>query len=107
MSQGVDTTYVNKVSISGADLWKKLNQKLKHIDIELTERCNNRCVHCYINVPEHDATAANKELTTEEIKDVLTQAAVLVCMSVRFTRGGAMRRVSARQSARSASAPAA
>ena len=24
---------------------------LGHLDIELTERCNNACMHCYINLP--------------------------------------------------------
>ncbi len=31
---------------------------LSHLDIELTERCNNACQHCYINCPENDARPA-------------------------------------------------
>ena len=92
MSQNPDSAYVKKTSINGADLWKKLNQKLTHLDIELTERCNNKCIHCYINLPEHDHQAQKKELTTDEIKDVLVQAADLGCMSVRFTGGEPMLR---------------
>jgi MoaA/NifB/PqqE/SkfB family radical SAM enzyme len=28
---------------------------LPHLDVELTERCNNACLHCYINLPAGDA----------------------------------------------------
>ncbi len=85
-------TYVAKVSGAKAELWKKLRQKLKHIDIELTERCNNKCVHCYINVPENDDAAYKKELSTKEIKNILKQAQSLGCLSVRYTGGEPMLR---------------
>ncbi|NOY64971.1 MAG: radical SAM protein [Nitrospirae bacterium] len=38
--------------------------------IELTYRCNNRCVHCYCNLPESDREAEEKELTAEEIERI-------------------------------------
>jgi len=31
---------------------KPLASRLGKLDIELTERCNSRCIHCYINQPE-------------------------------------------------------
>lgn len=63
---------------------------LKHLDIELTERCNNRCIHCYNRID--DPSAAVKELSTEAIRDILGQACALGCISVRFTGGEPMLR---------------
>ena len=60
---------------------------LGHLDIELTERCNNACMHCYINLPAHDAQAARRELTADQWKDILRQAADLGALSVRLTGG--------------------
>ena len=56
-------------------------------DLELTERCNNNCVHCYINVPADDAAALARELSAAEIIDILYQAASLGAMTVRMTGG--------------------
>jgi radical SAM protein with 4Fe4S-binding SPASM domain len=55
--------------------------------MELTERCNNNCQHCFINLPEGDKSARSRELTTDEIKKILNEAVSLGCMSVRFTGG--------------------
>ncbi len=60
---------------------------MTHLDIELTERCNNACQHCYINLPLDDERAKGSELTTDEWKNILKQAAELGAMSVRFTGG--------------------
>ena len=43
----------------------------KHLDLELTERCNNDCIHCCINLPADDARAQQRELSTAEVKDIL------------------------------------
>jgi radical SAM protein with 4Fe4S-binding SPASM domain len=59
---------------------------LENLDIELTERCNNNCIHCYINLPVADS-AKKRELPTEEIKNILLEAASLGCLTVRFTGG--------------------
>ena len=32
-------------------LKKTIASRLGHLDIELTERCNNDCIHCCINLP--------------------------------------------------------
>ena len=68
-------------------LFKGKQPLLSHLDIELTERCNNNCIHCYINQPENDTSAADRELTTDEWKDILQQAADLGALTVRFTGG--------------------
>lgn len=68
-------------------LFKEKHPLLTHIDLELTERCNNNCLHCYINLPQNDLTALKNELTTDQWKDILKQAADLGALSVRFTGG--------------------
>lgn len=60
---------------------------LSRLDLELTERCNNDCVHCNINRPEGDEGAKSRELKTEEWETLLQQAAELGALSVRFTGG--------------------
>jgi radical SAM protein with 4Fe4S-binding SPASM domain len=60
---------------------------LDSLDMELTERCNNNCIHCYINLPADDLEAKHKELLKGEIKEILREAASLGCLTVRFTGG--------------------
>jgi len=43
-------------------------------EIELTARCNNDCVHCYINKSAHDRPALEQELIPDEIKAIISQA---------------------------------
>jgi MoaA/NifB/PqqE/SkfB family radical SAM enzyme len=57
------------------------------LDMELTERCNNNCLHCCINLPADDPIAKKRELPTEAIKEILKEAASLGCLTVRFTGG--------------------
>ncbi|MBW6465122.1 MAG: radical SAM protein [Brevefilum sp.] len=68
-------------------MFKSKQPLLSHLDIELTERCNNACMHCYINLPERDTNAQGRELGTDQWKAILTQAADLGALSVRFTGG--------------------
>ena len=68
-------------------MWKTKPPLLTHLDMELTERCNNNCIHCYINLQADDIKAKEKELSTEEIKCILKEAASLGCLKVRFTGG--------------------
>lgn len=81
------TAYFEKVNAWNKDLWKGLSLPLASLDLELTERCNNNCVHCYINLPPGDVDAQKRELSTSELKDILNEAASLGCLRVRFTGG--------------------
>jgi radical SAM protein with 4Fe4S-binding SPASM domain len=77
------TDYVRRVVAPD----KPLLPRLGALDIELTERCDNDCIHCCVNLPAGDAEARARELTTEQWKEVLRQAVDLGCLEVRFTGG--------------------
>jgi MoaA/NifB/PqqE/SkfB family radical SAM enzyme len=79
--------YVKKLKPQEFRLWEGKRQLLSQLDIELTERCNNACVHCLINRPEHDEGARSREMDTDFVKSLLRQAADLGCLMVRFTGG--------------------
>jgi radical SAM protein with 4Fe4S-binding SPASM domain len=81
-------SYVVKQDIGKTSLWKHSKPPLiSRLDIELTERCNNNCCHCYINLQKNDASAKDRELSTIQWKEIFKEAAGLGCMSVRFTGG--------------------
>lgn len=61
--------------------------RLGRMDIELTERCSNDCIHCCINRSAHDGEARSREMSAGQIKGILAEAAELGCLQVRFTGG--------------------
>ena len=84
----MDTSdYCEKKDLNQHAIFTRKTPLLDYLDIELTERCNNNCIHCYINLPQHDPNAINRELTTNEWKDILKQAADSGVLVVRFTGG--------------------
>jgi MoaA/NifB/PqqE/SkfB family radical SAM enzyme len=80
-------TYAKKIRPHESRIWRGRRPLLAQLDIELTERCDNDCVHCCINLPEDDPEARRREMGTEFVKEILTQAAGLGCLTVRFTGG--------------------
>ncbi|MEW5817735.1 MAG: hypothetical protein AB1798_20365, partial [Spirochaetota bacterium] len=56
--------YVTKLDAAKYDIRKKAKSLIGRLDIELTERCNNNCIHCCINLPENDADSRAREMTT-------------------------------------------
>ena len=75
--------FVRRVTALEAPIASSFGQ----LDIELTERCDNDCVHCCINLPAGDAAARAREMTTGQVKEILRQAADLGCLQARFTGG--------------------
>jgi radical SAM protein with 4Fe4S-binding SPASM domain len=51
------------------------------VQFDLTYRCNERCVHCYLDHDDHG------ELTTREVKDVLDQLAAAGTLFLVFSGG--------------------
>ena len=82
-----DQGYAVTRSLTRQPLFANRGPLLGHLDVELTERCNNACLHCCINLPAGDAQAARRELTAGEWVEILSQAADLGALSVRFTGG--------------------
>jgi MoaA/NifB/PqqE/SkfB family radical SAM enzyme len=87
LRSGEGTDYVVRRSVVTSPLWRDGEPLLGRLDIELTERCNNNCLHCCINLPATDREAEARELTTDQWREVLRQAAALGALSVRFTGG--------------------
>jgi radical SAM protein with 4Fe4S-binding SPASM domain len=79
--------YVTRLRAGESALWTGKAPLLSTLDMELTERCNNDCIHCYINRPADDRAARERELTTAQVRDILQQAASLGALVVTFTGG--------------------
>lgn len=82
-------TYIERINLDCFALWKKIKDKgyLSQVSMELTERCNNNCVHCYINLPVDDEETKKKEITFAEIKGIVDEAARMGCLSWHLTGG--------------------
>ncbi len=59
------------------------NHILYSVSLELTYRCNERCIHCYID--EHPSPTL--ELSTEEYKNLLREIREMGCMMLHLTGG--------------------
>jgi len=55
--------------------------------IEVTARCNLRCVHCYINEPVADNQVRNRELSKQELYSILDQITDEGCLWLLLTGG--------------------
>jgi radical SAM protein with 4Fe4S-binding SPASM domain len=83
----IENPYCEKRDREKVKLWQNKRPVLEGLDIELTERCNCNCIHCYINLPADNRNAVQRELSTEDVKDILREAASLGCLRVRLTGG--------------------
>jgi len=82
-----EEAYLEKIRLDRAAIWRNKKPMLAKLDIELTERCNNNCIHCYICRPVNDTRAKKREIPFKKIKKILTEAASLGLITVRFTGG--------------------
>lgn len=57
------------------------------VGLDLTYRCNNRCVHCYCNLLPNDKAAAKRELSTVEICNLLDELASMGSLWLLMTGG--------------------
>src|ERR1043166_7710811 len=62
-----------------------LGDRLNSLWIELTNRCNLRCKHCYSNSSPHSGT--DDALDLRLCKTILEQAIELGCVTVQFIGG--------------------
>jgi radical SAM protein with 4Fe4S-binding SPASM domain len=54
---------------------------------ELTDRCNLRCVHCYINQPAGSVEARSSEMNTAQVMQLLDRLAEVGCLFITLTGG--------------------
>ena len=85
----MNESFVSQVPLPRFSLWDKIKDKrrLVSFDLEITARCNNNCRHCYINLPAQDTEAKSKELTFQQIKDIVDEAAGLGALRCLITGG--------------------
>jgi MoaA/NifB/PqqE/SkfB family radical SAM enzyme len=55
--------------------------------VELTDRCNLQCAHCYINLSAADCESRSRELTLGEWRNLLDQIADEGCLWLLLTGG--------------------
>lgn len=84
--EGRCVAYTRKVDSRGFGIDRRKRSLSNQLDIELTERCNNSCMHCCINLPI-DAAAREREMDAAFIRGIVKQAAELGCLTIRFTGG--------------------
>jgi radical SAM protein with 4Fe4S-binding SPASM domain len=60
---------------------------LVSFDLEVTARCNFACPHCYINLPAGDTLAEKMELSLQEIREIVDEAASLGALWCLITGG--------------------
>lgn len=60
---------------------------LQSLHLEITERCNNACVHCGINRNMNDSGVMEKEIHARDIKRILKEARELGCTDLKITGG--------------------
>lgn len=78
----------NDIAHSSALLFKvfKESPHIFDIQIELTKKCNERCIHCYLPLKDRVSTSSHV-MSTDEVKKVLDQAAEMGVLGVTFSGG--------------------
>jgi len=70
----VKTGFQRSMPLAEFPLWETPKRIPFSFELEVTARCNNNCRHCTINLPAGDRVAQDKELSLEEIKEIVDQA---------------------------------
>jgi len=85
----LNTFFRGSIPLDQFSLWEKTREKRVpfSFELEVTARCNNDCRHCYINLPAGDRVAKDKELSLEEIKEIVDEAVSLGALWCLITGG--------------------
>ena len=77
------------VPLTKFSLWDKSREKRIPLsfELELTARCNNDCRHCTINLSAGDRAAKDKEISFEEITEIVDEAVSLGALWCLITGG--------------------
>ena len=76
---GARDSFVVSCALPRYSLWETMEERsaLFSFVLEITARCNNNCRHCYINLPEEDREAKEKEISLPEIRTIADEAVSL------------------------------
>lgn len=80
-----DETTGQDIGNTVSDYYRE-NNKLSFLALELTYRCNERCIHCYLD-DNHMNDDPNEELTLHDYQSILDEAYSLGCINVLLTGG--------------------
>jgi len=85
----LNTFFQNSIPLDQFSLWEKTRAKRIpfSFELELTARCNNDCRHCTINLPAGDRAARGRELSLEEIRELVDEAVSLGSLWCLITGG--------------------
>ena len=61
-----------------------IEPNLQFVWMELTQKCNSRCIHCYQGESHNEAS---KPLSFDEWKDIIAQCVALNCLHIQFIGG--------------------
>jgi radical SAM protein with 4Fe4S-binding SPASM domain len=82
-------THTDRQSFDDFPAWDKLETRRFPLsfELEITDRCNLDCRHCFINLPASDKKAQSQELSLEEIKRIVDEAVDLGALWCLITGG--------------------
>ena len=81
LKEGILTT--DKISSRQPVLIKSPEPSLRYLELQITDRCNLRCGHCYIG----DGKSANNELSVDRIRHILREFEDMQGLRVLITGG--------------------
>ncbi len=81
--------YTTSTPLPEFKLWDQIQKKRIpfSFDLEITARCNNDCLHCYINLPAGDIQAKKSELSIAQISTIADQAVAMGSLWCLITGG--------------------
>lgn len=79
-----EDSWSNKIPMEVAAVFAQ-EHKLFSVSLELTYRCVEKCIHCYID--DAPKFCAENELTLDEYKNILRQLRELGCVNILITGG--------------------
>jgi radical SAM protein with 4Fe4S-binding SPASM domain len=79
--------FQRSIPLAEFPLWETPKRIPFSFELEVTARCNNNCRHCYINLPAGDRAAEGKELSFEEIREIIDEAVSLGALWCLITGG--------------------
>jgi radical SAM protein with 4Fe4S-binding SPASM domain len=85
----LNDVFQRSIPLDQFSLWEKTREKRIpfSFELEVTARCSNNCRHCYINLPAGDRAAEGKELSFEELKEIIDEAVSLGALWCLITGG--------------------